>query len=205
MKLNILYADRLPQKQEIGSQIHMKCPTLAQVAYPYLDAQACPKYFRNHTDLFVLKYHVYYFYLFRCNSFKNNFGGSNHHGFPYRGIGVVPPTTQNFAHSHHLEKFSSRQTLIPTNFYTPNQMLILPLSNNFHVITPIETSFLVYYNFILSVNPSHANFNFNLMFNIYRMLHFPLKKQGENPPHPITTFQKPSSCCSFLVFMCCKC
>ena len=71
------------------------------------------------------------------------------------------------------------QTPTLTNFYTPNQMLISPLNNNFHVITPIDTSFLVYYNFILSVNPSHANFDFNVMFNIYRMLLLPLKKLGE--------------------------
>ena len=125
--------------------------------------------------------------------------------FPTGGQGQSPATTQKCAYPHHLEKFFSWQTLTPTNFYTPNQMLILPLSNNFHVITPIETSFLVYYNFILSVNPSHANFDFNVMFNIYRMLLLPLKKLGENFPHLFTTFQKPRSCCLLLVFMCCKC
>ena len=67
-------------------------------------------------------------------------------------------------------------------------MLIPPLNNNFHVITPIETSFLAYYNFILSVNPSHANFDFNVMLNIYKMLLLPLKKLGEKSPHPFTTF-----------------
>ena len=125
--------------------------------------------------------------------------------FPTGGQGQSPATTQKCAYPHHLEKFFSWQTLTPTNFYTPNQMLILPLSNNFHVITPIETSFLVYYNFILSVNPSHANFDFNVMFNIYRMLLLPLKKLGENFPHLFTTFQKPRSCCLLLLFMCCKC
>ena len=84
-------------------------------------------------------------------------------------------------------------------------MLIPPLNNNFHVTTPVETSFLVYYNFMLSVNPSHASFDFNVMFNVYRMLVLPLKKLGQNFPHPFTTFQKPRSCCLLLVFMCCKC
>ena len=107
-----------------------------------------------------------------------------------REIGVVPPpTTQKSAHPHHLEKFSVDPH--PNKFYTPNQMLIPPLNNNFHVITRIETSFLVYYNFILSLNPSHADFDFNVMFNILRMLILTLKKLGQNSPHPFTTFQKP--------------
>ena len=125
--------------------------------------------------------------------------------FPTGGQGQSPPTTQKFAHPHHLEKFFTWQTLTPTNFYTPNQMLILPLSNNFHAITPIETSFLVYYNFILSVNPSHANFDFNVMFNIYRILLLPLKQLGENSPHFFTTFEKPRSYCLLLVLMYYKC
>ena len=72
-------------------------------------------------------------------------------------------------------------------------MLILPLSNNFRVITSIETSFLVYYNFILSVNPSHANFDFNVMFNIYRMIYrftFAFEKTGGKFPSPLYDISK---------------
>ena len=133
----------------------MKCPAVTFVAYPSLDAQACTKYLKCHTDLFILKCHVYYFYLSWCKTLKTFFWSSNHQGFSYWGIGVVLLTTQKFARPHHLEKFSST-----------------------------ETSFLVYYNFTLFVNPSHANFDFNVMFNIYRMLLLPLKKLGENSPTP---------------------
>ena len=42
----------------------MKCLALTLVAYLNLDAQACTKYLKCHADLFVLKCHVYYFYLF---------------------------------------------------------------------------------------------------------------------------------------------
>ena len=83
--------------------------------------------------------------------------------FSYQGIGVVLPTTQKSARPHHLERFSSQYP---------------PLNYNIHVTTPTGTSFLVYYNFTLFLNPSHGNFDFNVMFNIYRILLLSLKKLG---------------------------
>ena len=64
IRMKILYVDRLPQKQQIGSYMHMKCPALTIVAYPSLDARAYTKCLKCHTDIFVLKCHAYYFYLF---------------------------------------------------------------------------------------------------------------------------------------------
>ena len=150
----------------------MKCPALTFVAYPSLDAQV--KYLKCHTDLFILKCHVYYFYLSWCKTLKKIFWRSNHQDFSYQGIGVVFPTTQKFAHLLHLEKFSST-----------------------------ENSFLVYYNFTLFVNPIHANFDFNVMFNIYRMLLLPLKKLAENapPPTPSWHFKNPGHIFCYL-FLC---
>ena len=51
--------------------------------------------------------------------------------------------------------------LHPDKFLYPELYFNSPLNNNFHVIIPTETSFLVYQNFILSVNPSHLNFDFD--------------------------------------------
>ena len=88
MSLNILYVDRLPLKQEIGSYKHIKCPTLTLVAYPNLDAQVCTKYLKCHTNLFVLNCHVYYFYLFWCKRLKKAiFGGQITRVIPTGGYG----------------------------------------------------------------------------------------------------------------------
>ena len=120
--------------------------------------------------------------------------------FPTGGQGQSPQLHKNFPIPT-TQKKSPLSRPLPKKFLYPPPNVNLPLNNNFHVITPIETSFLVFYNFILSVNPSHANFDFNVMSNIYRMLLLALKKLRENSTHPLQHFKNPGHVVCYL-FLC---
>ena len=182
IRMKILYVDRLPQKQQIGSYMHMKCPALTIVAYPSLDARAYTKCLKCHTDIFVLKCHAYYFYLFWCKTLKN----IKSSGFFLPGHRGSPSNYPKICSSPSLGKILLSVDLHSNNFLCPQPNANPPLNNKIYVVTPTEASFLVYYNFMLFVNPSHAGFDSNVMSNIYRMLLLLLKKLGENLPHPPT-------------------
>ena len=122
-------------------------------------------------------------------------------GFSLPGDRGSPPNYTKICSSPPHRKIFLLVDPHPDKFLYPNQVLIPPLNINFHVINPIETSSLLYCNFILSVNPSHANFDFNVTFNIYRMLLLSLKKLVVNSPHLFMTFQTPRSYC-LLLFLC---
>ena len=152
----------------------MKCPALTLVAYPSLDAQACTKYLKCHIDLHNC---------FKVSCLLNSAM------FIYSDVKHWKEILKVKSSGFFLPEDRGSPPNYPKIFSSPPSGKVLlsispPLNYSIHVITPAGTSLLVYYNFTVFVNPSLANFDFNLMFNIYRMSLLPLKKLRRNSPIP---------------------